>query len=164
MHEKTRDAETNRLTSSCPCPFWRAVNRLGAPVPSTSQPQPFSYWKRSSLPPVPVSSPPESSSLPGASVWAAQTSREAWDHEGKRGVNIRQTPSNIFSKKLFYANIHPHLFLLFFQLCLCFLYLVDKHLSHFLLFALQVYEELLPLGFVGLLKAEDMGQSNVKLS
>lgn len=70
----------------------------------------------------------------------------------------------IFNEQLFYDVVRPHLFFLFFQLCFCLLHLVDKHLSHLLLFALQIHKELLPLGFVCLLQAEDQGKSNDKLS
>lgn len=71
---------------------------------------------------------------------------------------------HICNEDLLYDDVHPHLFFLFFQLCFRLLHFVDKHLPHFLLFPLQIHKELLPLGFVCLLKAEDQGKSNVELS
>lgn len=87
----------SRLTSSCPCPFWMVVSSLGEPVPSVSQLQLFFYWRHSSPPPVLVFSPPDSSFLPGASAWAAQTSHEARDDGDGKAHNVRQTRCGILS-------------------------------------------------------------------
>lgn len=97
--------QKSRLTSSCPCPSWMVVSRLGEPVPSMSQLQPFFYWKHSSPPPVPVFSPPESSFLPGASAWAAQTSHGARGVEGGTGNDVRETKCGIFSMSSYFMTM-----------------------------------------------------------
>ena len=158
--------QKSRLTSSCPCPSWTAaVSSPAVPVPSASQLQPFFCWRRSSPPPVPVFSLPDSSFHPGASAWAARTSHEAGDDDDNDGTvhNVRQTSGGMFSSILFH-DVSPHLFFLFFQLCFCLLHFVDKHLPHFFLFALQLHNELLPLGFVCLLKADDRKDGNVQFN
>lgn len=71
----------------------------------------------------------------------------------------------IFTDYLFYDGASVHLLFLFLQLSFCFLHFVDEHLPHFFLFVLQLDEELLPLGFICFLEAEDYGgKNNVKLN
>ena len=48
---------------------------------------------------------------------------------------------------------HGYLSFLLLQFRLRLLHFVDKHLSHLLLLALKLHQELLPLGLVGLLQA-----------
>lgn len=59
------------------------------------------------------------------------------------------------------ASLETNLSLFFFQLCFCLFHFVDKHLSHLLLFALQVPQELFPLGLISLLKTGEKEEERV---
>lgn len=70
----------------------------------------------------------------------------------------------MITQEFFYDFVNPHLFFFLFQLSFCLLHFVDKHLSHFFFFALQLHKKFLPLGFVRLLQAEDQGKVNNMLT
>lgn len=80
--------------------------------------------------------------------------------ELEAGKDVRQTKLSGTFPRASVRNFPPHLLLLLFQLGLRLLHFVDKHLSHFLLFALQISKELLPLGFIRFLEAGDQVGSN----
>lgn len=65
---------------------------------------------------------------------------------------------------VFWASLtgfwHTHLSLLLLQLCLCLLDFVNKHLSHFLLFLLELAQELFPFGLVCFLEAGEESKQN----
>lgn len=80
--------------------------------------------------------------------------------ELEAGKDVRQTKLSGTFPRASVRNFPPHLLLLLFQLGLRLLHFVDKHLPHFLLFALQISKELLPLGFIRFLEAGDQVGSN----
>lgn len=55
---------------------------------------------------------------------------------------------------------HTHLSLLLLQLCLRLLDFVNKHLSHFFLFLLELAQELFPFGLVCFLEAGEESKQN----
>lgn len=138
-----------RLTFSCPC------LSSGAEIRRVSRPPPSSCWRCSSPPPGLSASPPPSSSPPGASASAAQTYRAAEREEYEdKGMRTRTRTENATEAAGLTKIRHTDLSLFFFQLCFRLFHFVHKHLSHLLLFTLQVAQELFPLGLVRLLETE----------
>lgn len=137
------------LTFSSPCPSWAWWSPLPAVLGfARALQQSFSVWTCWARRRATSSSPPASFSLPGEASSNGQISHVAleWEETHVMYGLIKEFQAQ-------WLDRDQYLFLCLLEFSLLFLYSLNKHLPHFFFFLLQFPHELVPLGFIGLLKA-----------